>query len=122
MNMSQLQLTFARPPSPATSERLQQAAAERDLVLEHHRDATDSKAELLRVADSVARELARLLWGVTGPELLHELRCRGYGDLLARVDPRVVGAVLLPSRGFERTGEVRAVGTHARKCPVWRVA
>jgi hypothetical protein len=33
-----------------------------------------------------------------------------------------MGAVLLPSRGFERTGEIERTGSKGRPVTVWKIA
>lgn len=58
---------------------------------------------------------------VTAPEVVEEMRARGDGWMLTE-ERRWLGAVLLPSRGWERTGELVRTGSRGRPVPVWRRA
>jgi hypothetical protein len=80
------------------------------------------RAVLIHAADRIALELAARDGSVCMPRILRALREHGYGDDLDDVDPRWTGAVLLPSRGWERTGEIVREGSRARPVPMWRRA
>jgi hypothetical protein len=94
-------------------------ASSRDKVLDIH---AQYRAELIEVATGIARELSAASGATCMPRVLRALRERGYGDKLDAVDPRWSGAVLLPSRGWERTGEITREGSRARPVPMWKVA
>ncbi len=115
--MSQLDM-FNRPrraapkPEPAPAPE-----AVRDGVLAQH---AEERAEMIEVADQIAAELASRDGSVCMPRILAAMRARGYGDKLDVLDPRWTGAVLLPTRGWERTGEIAREGSRARPVPMWR--
>jgi len=90
-------------------------ARERDKVLDEH----ERKTEAIRVASYVARRIALTHGGVTSTDVLRAMDDR-HAEVIAGIDRRFVGAVLLPSKGWRKTGEVRSTGSHARKQPVWR--
>jgi hypothetical protein len=91
---------------------------ERDDVLAQH---AENRERLISIADAVALEIATRDGEVCMPRVLAEMRRRGHGWLLESVDPRWSGAVLLPSRGWERTGAIVREGSRARPVPLWRI-
>lgn len=112
--MTGLQLSFPVEPEPVQA-RAKQRDAERDRSL----DALSAvRAELIALADAAALDIARQWGSVTAPELLTELRARGYGEMLAAVDPRWIAAVLLPSRGWRAIGYVNH-GSKSRPVKRW---
>jgi hypothetical protein len=94
------------PPTPAE---------QRDAVLA---DLEAKRRAFVETAQRVAHELYEKRGGVTSPEVLDAMRMR-HPDLLRGVDPRTMGAVLLPSKGWVRTDEIRRTGSKARPVPVW---
>lgn len=88
--------------------------AQRDRALDKH---DELRAELLGIADRLAREIAMRDGSVTSVAVLVALRDRGFAPLLADVDPRFIGAV------FRRAGWRRLrwepIGSHGRPVPVW---
>jgi hypothetical protein len=94
-------------------------AAPRDRVLDH---LSKTRAYLIAAASNIARELAAMDGSTCMPRVLRAMRAHGMGDALDAVDPRWSGAVLLPSRGWERTGEIAREGSRARPVPMWRRA
>jgi hypothetical protein len=91
-------------------------AAPRNHILDVH---AKHRAALISVADRIARELAAN-GPVCMPRVLRAMREQGYAAMLEGVDPRWTGAVLLPSRGWQRTGELVREGSRARPVPMWR--
>jgi len=86
------------------------------------RDATlaalaERRAVLVQHATRVALELCARDGCVTAPRVLAEMRRRGLHDEAA--DARYLGAVLLPSKGWRRTGELVGEGSKCRPVPVW---
>jgi hypothetical protein len=94
-------------------------AAPRDRILDIH---AQRRRYLIALADIVAHKLAANEGAVCMPRVIRELRANGHGAELDAVDPRWTGAVLLPSRGWERTGEIVREGSRARPVPMWRRA
>lgn len=92
---------------------------QRDMVLERHRH---QRRMLIHIAEGIALELARAHGSVSSPEVLREMRARGWGPHLADIDGRFMGAVMLPSRGWRRTGELDRTGSRARPVPRWERA
>lgn len=89
----------------------------RNRVLDIH---AHNRAALISAADIVARRLADAMGATCMPRVLRAMRELGYGPTLDSVDPRWSGAVLLPSRGWEKTGEYVPEGSRARPVPMWR--
>lgn len=81
---------------------------------------TARRAVLVARATRVALELCARDGCVTSPRVLAEMRRRGLDDGTA--DARYLGAVLLPSKGWTRTGELVGEGSKCRPVPVWRRA
>ena len=78
-----------------------------------------TKIRLIDLAREVAVELATARGVVTSPEVLEELRRRGYGSVLDQVDTRFMGAVF---RGPEWVQEAwEGQGSHSRPVAVWRL-
>lgn len=92
-------------------------ATARDAAIADH-DAS-RKAEAIRVATYVAKRIALTHGGVTSTEVLRALDER-HPEVIEGMDRRFLGAVLIPSKGWVRTGETRPVGSKARHVPVWR--
>lgn len=92
-------------------------AIQRDWVLELHQH---QRPGLIATADRIARRLCESDGSTCMPRVIAEMRRLGYGPQLADQDPRWCGAVLLPSRGWERTGELVNEGSKARPVPLWR--
>ena len=92
--------------------------APRDRALDLH---VQRRRYLIALADLAAHGLADRDGATCMPRVLRRLRELGHGDALDAVDPRWSGAVLLPSRGWERTGESAREGSRARPVPMWRV-
>lgn len=89
----------------------------RNAVLDHH---ARNRAALISAADIIARRLADALGSTCMPRVLRAMRELGYGDAMDAVDPRWSGAVLLPSRGWEKTGVYVPEGSRARPVPMWK--
>lgn len=102
------QASFVYDPPPRES---------RDHVLSH---LADTRADLIEAATAIARELTAADGSVCMPRIIRAMRAHGYGPALDLVDPRWSGAVLLPSRGWERTGEIVREGSRARPVPMWK--
>jgi hypothetical protein len=116
--MSQLDMfNRRRPPQKPAQEPSLAPEDARDAVLAQH---AEERAELIEVADQIAAELSARDGAVCMPRILAALRARGYGAKLDVLDPRWTGAVLLPTRGWERTGEIAREGSRARPVPMWR--
>ena len=97
--------------------RLVTPAAARDETLAA---LAERRAVLVRDATRVAFELCAHDGVVTAPRVHAEMRRRGLDDGTA--DARYLGAVLLPSKGWERTGELVGEGSKCRPVPVWKRA
>ncbi len=82
-------------------------------LLEEHR------APLIEIARAVAQELAIRHGRVTSPDVVQELRARGYGDMIDAVDKRFMGAVFRSGNGWERIG-FENLGSHRQPISVWR--
>lgn len=93
------------PPTPA---------AARDATLDA---LAERRAVLVAHALRIAIEQCDATGETCGPMVLTEMRRRGL--LPAGVDARFIGAVLLPSQGFTRTGELRGLGSKCRPVPMW---
>lgn len=81
------------------------------------------RVRLVCEARAVARELALAEGMVTSPEVLAELRRRGLGPDLNRVDARFMGPVFRGSE-WERIGWLsgpQSPGSHSRPVAVWRL-
>lgn len=96
-------------PEPLTEEQKRDEAL--DLLAE-------ARAELIRLALSVAKELCETQGSVTSSAVLKELRRQGHGPLVDSVDRRFMGVVF--RSGWEQTGWAES-GSHRRKQPVWRL-
>ena len=92
-------------------------ASERDAALALH---AVRRRELIAIADVVALELAARDGTVTSTAVRAEMERRGHGPRMAPHDPRWMGAVLLPSRGWTRCAEVERSGSKCRPVAVWR--
>jgi len=80
-----------------------------------------ARADLVPAARAIAVELGAGGASVTSPQVLVELRKRGWGAELDAVDLRFMGAVF--RAGWERVGWVTgkaSPGSHARPVAVWR--
>lgn len=102
---------------PGVTRVYPEPAAARNETLEA---LAERRAVLVAAASRVALELAARDGVVTAPRVLREMRRRGLHD--EACDPRYLGAVLLPSRGWMRTGELVAEGSKHRPVPVWKRA
>lgn len=102
-------------------------SAQLDLLVERarQRQARDTaldrlettRADLIKVADKLAREIARRTGQVTSVDVFREMR--GLGYQLDGYDPRWMGAVFRAGKGWQRVG-LRADGSHSRPVSVWR--
>jgi hypothetical protein len=77
-----------------------------------------SRGAIVEAAHSVALELCETTGRVTSPDVLAELKARGFDELLEGVDPRFMGAVFRAGRGWRRLG-FENKGSHARPVSVW---
>lgn len=93
------------------------ARVQRDWLIDLH---AKHRTSLIAAADHVARELCARDGSTCMPRVLASLKRRGWAQIMASLDPRWSGAVLLPSRGWERTGEIVREGSNARPVPMWR--
>ena len=91
---------------------------ERDAALDRI-EAT--RAQLISIADKLARELVRKSGRVTSSDVFREMKALGYGPLLASYDPRWMGAVFRKGKGWQRVGWVND-GSHSRPVAVWAEA
>jgi len=83
--------------------------------LEHNRK------ELIDEAHAVAVALCEIQGQVTSTEVLKLLRHFPETErLLEEADPRFMGAVLNPSRGFREVGREKT-GSHGREVRVWEL-
>lgn len=92
-------------------------ALQRDWVMELHEA---NRPGLIAAATQIARELCARDGSTCMPRVLRVMRARGWAAIMSTLDPRWSGAVLLPSRGWERTGEIVREGSRARPVPMWR--
>ncbi len=92
-----------------------QQEAERKLAEKRLRDA---RAELIALARTAATHLANRNGTVTSPQVVKELRRRGYGPLLDKVDRRLMGPVF--RGGFRRVGYANE-GSHGAAVSVWEL-
>lgn len=77
------------------------------------------RAPLITVAKIVACELEQKNGRVTSPEVIRELKLRGYEAQLEEVDKRFMGAVFRKTDNWERVGW-EPIGSHARPVSVWK--
>ncbi len=93
----------------------------RDMALDA---LANTRARLVAAARRVAVEMARDLGRVSSPEVLAELRDRGYGPELDRVDARFMGVVFRPAKGWPvrwRRMGWEPGGSHCRPVAVWQL-
>ena len=110
---AQLRSLGERPAAPLRSE-----AEKRDDVLAA---LAERRSEAVRLGIETARALCRAYpEGITAADVQRAMEAK-HADVVAGIDPRYLGAVLLPSTGFERTGEMRPTGSKARHQPCWRL-
>lgn len=114
--MTALQLSWLDLPEPPV-RLVPTPSARRDDVLEA---LTGRRAVLVEQATEIADELARRDGCTCAPRVLAEMRRRGIDVEVC--DRRWMGAVLLPSRGWARTGQLVGEGSKARPVPLWRRA
>lgn len=92
----------------------------------HERDARDAaldmlertRKELVTVGKSVAVVLAARNGKVSSTDVRAHMLERGYGDRMAKVDPRWLGVLF--RRGWTRVG-YETTGSHGRPVSVWRM-
>jgi hypothetical protein len=95
--------------SPPTEEEKRDAALD---ALEK------ARANLISVADGIARGLTATHGEVTSVEVFAEMARQGYGPAMKAVDPRWMGAVFRAEKGWTRKGW-RQDGSHGRPVAVW---
>jgi len=88
-------------------------AQARDLALDR---LAESRADLIAVAQKIAKQLCQTHGQVTSPEVLRVMRQQGYGGMLDKVDRRFMGCVFC--RGWRRIGYENS-GSHGRPVSVW---
>ncbi len=108
--LNRSELPPLRPPRKPTEGDARDAAL---ALLKEHR------AELIAKARSVATEIALASGTVTSTAVFEEMRKRGYGDAMARVDPRWMGVVF--QKGWERAGWDSS-GSHKRPVAIWKIS
>lgn len=113
--MTALQLSWLDLPELSPVRLVPAPSARRDDVLEV---LAERRAVLVEQATAIALELAHRDGSTCAPRVLSEMRRRGID--LETCDRRWMGAVLLPSRGWERTGEHVNEGSKARPVPLWK--
>ena len=105
--------------APARTVPARTPAQQRDEVLAA---LATKRAEAVRLGIETARALCRTYPdGITAADVQRAMQER-HAAVVAGLDPRWLGAVLLPSTGFVRTGELRRTGSRCRPQPAWRVA
>jgi hypothetical protein len=78
----------------------------------------ERRAELVDLAEHTAINLAKTHGKVTSPDVVKELRAKGFGEALDSVDRRFLGAVFR-RQGWERIG-FESKGSHMRPVTVWK--
>jgi hypothetical protein len=82
------------------------------------------RARLVGEAHQDALRLVRARGTVTSPEVLEEMRRRGFGPEIDRVDTRFMGCVFRDNKTWERSGWLlgrSSPGSHSRPVAIWRL-
>ena len=117
--MKQIELGLGvAPQRPKRSRVRPKGAAGRDQVIA---DLHEKRAELIEVGRRIASEIARARGAVTSVDVFEAMRAQGYADKMLSVDPRWMGAVFRPRKGWKRVGW-KPIGSNARPVAVWEIS
>jgi hypothetical protein len=77
-----------------------------------------ARGDMIKLARTVAREIAERDGQVTSPQVVRELRARGHGPTLDKIDRRFMGPVF--RKGWKRVGYANE-GSHGAAVSVWEL-